>query len=372
PVPGATGTDIGAVLKAAASNSNLNVVSAPHILTSDNEEAEIKIGNNIPIITSRVDSATGNTAGLASSVNVERQDIGVTLRVTPQISEGDTLRLKIFQQIEDINENLQVGVGSPEEVGVALSNRKVENTVVVNDGETVVIGGLISDQWTESENKVPFLGDIPGLGWAFKSTTKSLRKINLLIFLTPNIIRSTEDMEYDSLRMREQFRKSLGETYGMDVDSPAPGSRETSDASPVAEALREHAAHYPLRRKKELEALHLEEEKREKAAREQAEKLSLTGYMLRAEVFHDEEKATEALIRLIDAGYESGLASGESDGSLIFELLVGPYTELWRARSISDVLRETYHFSPTIVVVDLPEAPARGTEEGEAGSEPSW
>ena len=111
---------------AASRDADTNILSAPHILTSDNEEAEIRIGDNIPIITSRVDSASGNIAGLSSSVNVERKDIGVTLRVTPQISEGDTLRLKIFQEISEVNEALTDETGSATEVGVALSNRQVE------------------------------------------------------------------------------------------------------------------------------------------------------------------------------------------------------------------------------------------------------
>jgi general secretion pathway protein D len=214
----ATGTNYDAVISAAAKDTNLNVVSSPHILTSDNEEAEIRIGNNIPIITSRVNSATGNSAGLASSVNVERQDIGVTLRVTPQISGGNTLRLKIFQELTDINESLQSGVGSADEVGVALFNRKIENTVVVKDGETVVVGGLISDRWRDDVFKVPFLGDIPGLGWAFKTNTKELRKINLLVFLTPHIIRTADEMELETIRKRMDFESDLGETYNTDAD----------------------------------------------------------------------------------------------------------------------------------------------------------
>ena len=109
-------------------------------------------------MTGRTDAATGGD-NLSQSVNVERQDVGVTLRVTPQISEGDTLRLTIFQEITEVN-NIP-GLGDPEEVGVALSNRRIENTVVVNDGETVAIGGLISETFTENVNGVPFLSDIP-------------------------------------------------------------------------------------------------------------------------------------------------------------------------------------------------------------------
>ena len=253
---------------AAAKDTNLNIVSAPHILTSDNEEAEIRIGNNIPIITSRVNSATGNVSGLASSVNVERQDIGVTLRVTPQISEGNSLRLKIFQEITDINEDLQSGVGNPEEVGVSLFNRKVENTVVVKDAETVVVGGLISDRWANAERKVPYLGDIPVLGWLFKSQTKELRKINLLIFLTPHIIRDGDQMEFETIRKREEFEIKSGETYQtgkatLDEIQERDDGKWAPNKSPVLGALREHTSRYSLERKDELEDMEREaEEKR--------------------------------------------------------------------------------------------------------------
>ena len=199
-------------------NSDLNILSAPHILTTDNEQAEIRVGNNIPIITSRVQSAAGQTVGLASSVNVERQDIGITLRVTPQITEGDTLRLEIFQELTDVNEALtdSFGMNAGQNVGVALLSRKIENTVIVGDGETVVIGGLISDAYNDALTKVPYLGDIPFLGWLFKSTSTSLRKINLLVFLTPHVIRTGEDLEYTTISKREEFRENSSENLSLD------------------------------------------------------------------------------------------------------------------------------------------------------------
>jgi general secretion pathway protein D len=171
------GSLIQGIITASAADGDTEILSAPHILTTDNEEAEIKVGANIPIITSRVESASGiqsTTGDLASSVNVERQDIGVTLRVTPQISEGDNVRLDIFQEITNINDALSAETGDPEEVGVSLTNRKIENTVVVSNAETVVIGGLVSDDYNDTVTKVPWLGDIPFLGWLFKSTSRSL------------------------------------------------------------------------------------------------------------------------------------------------------------------------------------------------------
>jgi general secretion pathway protein D len=355
-----TGTNFDAVLRAAAQDSNLNLVSAPHILTSDNEEAEIRIGNNIPIITSRVQSATGNTAGLASSVNVERQDIGVTLRVTPQISEGESLRMKIFQELTDINENLQSGVGDPDEVGVALSSRKIENTVVVKDSETVVVGGLISDRWAEGERKVPFLGDIPGLGWAFKSTSKDLRKINLIVFLTPHIVRNADEMELESIRKRGEFETGSGEKYEAAEDEVATAEaakdedKWSSSKSPVLGRLREHASRYTLSRKEELEELlrDREEERVEERLRA-GEGTTTRVFTLRVAIFRDEDSAAEALTTLLDAGYDGSLISGGSDGGLLYELVVGPYTEVEDAQDASYVLSEAYGYDPTIRVVEI-------------------
>ncbi len=361
------GSTITAVINAAAQDANLNIVSAPHILTSDNEEAEIKIGNNIPIITGRTSNATGNVNGLSQAVNVDRQDIGVTLRVTPQISEGDSLRMKIFQEITDVNEDLSIGVGDPEEVGVALFNRKVENTVVVNDGETVVIGGIISDRWTDSENKVPWLGDIPGLGWAFKSTSKQLQKINLMVFLTPHIIRSAEAMEYETIRKRREFELEAGERYKTDPETAARYDAEEDHGrlsvgkAPAREALTANAQKYPLARLEEIE------ERRRQAAAAEAERLeeaALAGrsaYGVRVAIYADEDTAMTTLTQLVDAGYDGTLVSGQVDGRAIYEIVVGPFVDLRAANDASALLQDVYGFAPTVVITEVT-APDDGGE----------
>ncbi len=350
---GASGTNYDAVIQAAAKDTNLNVVSSPHILTSDNEEAEIRIGNNIPIITSRVNSATGNSAGLASSVNVERQDIGVTLRVTPQISEGDTLRLKIFQELTDINSALQDGVGTADEVGVALFNRQIENTVVVKDGETVVVGGLISDRWQDDEFKVPYLGDIPGLGWAFKTNSKELRKINLLVFLTPHIIRNAAEMEFETIRKRMDFENDLGETYQTDPDADQALTKTDGQIdrgiNPAYDALREHSGRYSPRRRLELETQFRDQERM--ADKIAAQETGPSAYGLRVELYDDESKAAAALVELIDAGYDGTVMSSNAGGGVVYELLTGPYQDLKAAQMEAEVLTKVYEFAPVVTVL---------------------
>ncbi len=339
-----------AIINASAANRNTNILSAPHLLTSDNEEAEIKIGDNIPIITSRVDNASGNIGGLSSSVNVERKDIGITLRVTPQISEGDTLRLKIFQEISAINEAVTAETGSAEDVGVSLSNRQVENTVVVSDGETVVIGGLISEAYNDTVDKVPWLGDIPFLGWAFKTTGKKLVKKNLLIFLTPHIIRSDEDMEFMTVRKREEFERNSGETVHL---SDVQRRTDETDPSPIRRTLIDHQRRYPQERMREIELARAEE----RARLREAVGGPQTRFLLRAGPFSNEGEATRMLTRIVDSGYDGTLVSEERDGRLLFELQVGPYIDLEAARQASFVLREVYELDPSMIILDEEDQP---------------
>jgi hypothetical protein len=275
--------------------------------------------------------------------------------VTPQISEGDTLRLKIFQEITDVNENLSVDVGNPEDVGVALFNRKVENTVVVSDGETVVIGGIISDRWTDAENKVPWLGDIPGMGWMFKSTSKQLTKINLLVFLTPHIIRSPTSMEYETIRKRREFENKSGEKYVTDPEVATQydedeTSRISVGRAPARDALRNHSVEYPLSRMADIEedrraaAAAIEEAKLEQELAERSE------YGVRVGIYSDEIKAMETLTQLLDAGYDGNLVSGDVAGTTIYEIVVGPFADLRAADNAGELLREVYGFDTTVVI----------------------
>jgi general secretion pathway protein D len=376
PEEGAEGTNMVILMKAAARAATLNIVSSPHILTSDNEEAEIRVGNNIPIITSRVNNASGNVAGLSTSVNVERQDIGVTLRVTPQISEGDQLRLKIFQEITDINEELTIGVGDPEQVGVSLFNRKIENTVVVNNGDTVVVGGLISDRWVDGESKVPWLGDIPVIGWGFKTVRKDLRKINTLVFLTPHIVRNEDQMELESIRKRDEFQNRSGKGYDTDdenlrrIDDESKADDKWSpNQNPVLHELRDLSSRYSLRRRDELLEVQRETEADRRASRLDRDGQTVLVYALRVGVYRDETTAAADLTRVLDAGYDGTLVSGEADGALLYELVVGPFADMQGASEVGEVLREVYDFAPSVTVLEV--EGSSGEEDGaEAESAP--
>jgi general secretion pathway protein D len=364
PVSGAItgGTLIAGIIRASANIAGSNILSAPHILTSDNEEAEIKIGSNIPIVTSRVQSAAGQELGLATSQNIERRDIGVTLRVTPQITEGNTLRLDIFQEITAIDPASSAITGDPQEVGVSLSSRKVENTVVVFDQQTVVIGGLIGDEYRDTVNKVPWLGDIPILGWGFKSTRRELQKVNLLVFLTPHVIRESEDLEYQSIRKREEFRrrskgglmdprKDKEQTADVDaVDEMGIPRAFRGKRNPARDQMRVLEEQYPLERMLEIE----ENRRQERDTEAEGEPEAGLRYRLEIGAYDDEGSAMAALTELVDAGYEGRLVSAPAADGVLYELHVGPYQSLDDAERVGDVLRKAFKLD-SAVVVERPE-----------------
>jgi hypothetical protein len=353
--PEGEGSQFTAQMSAAASDGRINILSSPHILTSDNELAEIRIGDNIPIVTSRVSSAAGATDnGLSSSVNVERKDIGVTLRVTPQISDGDTLRLEIFQEITEVNEALSLtvaGTGSSSDVGVALSNRHVENTVVVANGHTVVIGGLIQEVDNTKEAKVPFLGDIPVLGWLFKSTSSSTRRVNLIIMLTPHIIRSPDDLESESILRRSKFTDTTESTEEIErmAEAVRDGRGEVSPHSQVDEHLLDHTLRYPIERLNEIE----NKRTSDRIELERLREIEINGprFMVRAALLND-DRAAQTVTEINDLGYDATLVSSLGENGIVSEVHVGPFDSLGQAESAQVVFERSMKIDPYIVELE--------------------
>jgi general secretion pathway protein D len=194
-----TPTNFAAVLHALQTNGAVNVLSTPTILTSDNKEAEIFVGQNVPFLT-QTTQTTGTTAILQS---VERKDVGIDLKITPQISEGEYVKLDIYQEISAVTAN------KGQATDLVATKRSAKTSVVVKDKETVVIGGLIQDQLQDMENKIPLLGDIPLLGWFFKNKSTQRTKTNLLIVLTPRIIRGAEEMQDVSGDQKKMFNDAV-------------------------------------------------------------------------------------------------------------------------------------------------------------------
>ncbi|MFH2011039.1 MAG: type II secretion system secretin GspD [bacterium] len=227
-IPGISFPSFGAFFQALQSNNDVNIISSPHILTTDNEEAEISVGENVPfqssisgmpnlggLGTAGTTGAAGALGGYMPFQSIQRQDVALTLKITPHINESDYVRLEIDQEINEVKSIDPV-------VGPTTTKRKVKTVVVVKDQQTVVIGGLITEKVKESVQKVPLLGDLPILGYLFKNTTRTIEKTNLLLFLTPYVIRDQSDLRRIFQRKIQQ-RKEFIERYTAfkDVDLDA-------------------------------------------------------------------------------------------------------------------------------------------------------
>ncbi|MBC7786450.1 MAG: type II secretion system secretin GspD [Methylophilaceae bacterium] len=180
-VPGlGTITNLGVLAHALESDANANILSKPNLLTLDNEEAKIVIGQNVPFITGQYAQTSGGSINPFQTI--ERKDVGLTLKVKPQISESDTIKLQIYQEVSSVSD-------SANSAGITTNKRSIETSVMVDDGNIIVLGGLIEDRITETINKVPLLGDIPVLGNLFKTQGREHKKTNLMVFLRPYVMR---------------------------------------------------------------------------------------------------------------------------------------------------------------------------------------
>jgi general secretion pathway protein D len=211
PVVNASAVNVTAVLKALDKNGLLNILSTPNILTSDNKEAEINVGENVPFQGSSTQSTIGTTT------SVERKDVGIILKIKPQISEGDYIRMEINQEIS------QVKAGKGQAIDLVTTKRSAKTNVVVKNRDTVVIGGLIQDTEEDVISKVPILGDIPLLGWMFKSTAKVRKKTNLVLLLTPYIIKDAADLAEMTQIQRQLFEDTTKKIDSIDIQKEVSG-----------------------------------------------------------------------------------------------------------------------------------------------------
>lgn len=198
---GTTIRNLGALARALESRSLGNILSTPNLLTLDNFQAKIIVGQNVPIVTGSFAQATTAT-GVNPFTTVERRDIGLTLRLKPQISEGGAIRMEIYQEVSSVDPTAR-----GQTTDVTFTKRAVETKVVVDDGQTIVLGGLIQNNIQETVQQVPFLGSIPFLGALFRFKSEQRTRTNLMIFLRPQIIRTADDGykittdRYDYLRL---------------------------------------------------------------------------------------------------------------------------------------------------------------------------
>lgn len=229
---------LGALANFLQNSGDANVLSTPNLMTLDNEEARILIGDNVPFVTGSY-ANTGNSGTVNPFNTVERKDVGLMLKVRPQIGENGTVKMAIYQEISKIDRSTLSNATGP-----TTSKRAVESNVVVDDGSIIVIGGLLEDTYSQGEDKVPLMGDLPVVGNLFKSENRSRRKTNLMIFLRPIVVRdnATNDAlvvdRYDAIRALQQNTQPapslmMGTVSGAPVLPPLPAPT-AKPATPAA------------------------------------------------------------------------------------------------------------------------------------------
>jgi general secretion pathway protein D len=196
---------LAAIMKLLQSQTNVNIQSTPNLITLDNEEAKIVVGRNVPFVTGQfTNTGTGTSSPFQT---IERQDVGITLRIKPQIGESGTVRMQIFQESSQVESQVAPGTTN---AGPSTSKRSIESNVVVDDGQIIVLGGLIEDRFEETRSKVPLLGDIPVLGALFRTESRTKERRNLMVFLRPVVMRDQASANkltvdrYDVIRAQQQ------------------------------------------------------------------------------------------------------------------------------------------------------------------------
>ncbi len=205
-IPGVNLSDsinVGVALTALLSLTDVNILSTPQILTTHNQKARIVVGQNVPFVT-----GSSAVAGGLISRTITRQDVGVTLELTPQVMAGDRVRLDIRQEISTVTATAESVLV---EIGPTTNKREAMTSIIVENHQTVVIGGLISDETSQAERKIPLLGDIPLIGWLFKLQSKGLKKTNLMIFLTPHILEEAEDLDQIRQQKSDEMKNVLAD-----------------------------------------------------------------------------------------------------------------------------------------------------------------
>ncbi len=233
------GVSFNVVINALQQNTKANILSTPSLLTLDNEEASFVVGQSIPFVTGSY-TATGTSSSNPDNPfqTVERENVGITLRVTPQINEGDSLVLAISQEVSNV-----VGTSAILNSNPITSERKIETKILADNGQTIVLGGLIEDNISEKVQKVPVLGDLPILGRLFRSTSTSFGKKNLLIFLRPTIVRDKREMDNITAGkyrlIREQQLREIEEGVDLIDDRSLPLLPEWREQLEQLKALQE-------------------------------------------------------------------------------------------------------------------------------------
>lgn len=262
-IAGQTLPSFGVILRALAQSDDVNILSTPHVLTTDNEEAELTVGSNVPFIAGFAGGGLGGLAGAGGAgnlggfgggffptVNVQRQDVALTLKITPRINAANYVTLEIDQVIEEIE-------SIDDQVGPTTSKRSIKSTVVVKDQNTVVIGGLQKDRQAASKQAIPILGEVPILGYFFRDSQTDRERRNLLLLLTPHVIEGPHDFREIHRRKMEEHREfaarfnKKGEGFELGIDYGKKHGALEAIRQSLSEAAEEQRVLEELRRQEE-------------------------------------------------------------------------------------------------------------------------
>ncbi len=225
---------LGALANLLQANADGNILATPNLLTLDNQEAQILVGENRPFVTGSY-ATTSNTSTVNPFNTVERKDVGLTLRVRPQINANGTVKLTIYQETSNVIDSTAKDTNGP-----STSKRSIESTVLVDDGSVIVIGGLLQDQYSGSVQKVPYLGDLPGIGALFRSDSRTRRKTNLMVFLRPVVMRDSDSTRQVSLDRYDLMR-------GMQIkNQPEQSSTVPINESAIMTPMQQQTSGMPL------------------------------------------------------------------------------------------------------------------------------
>lgn len=213
-----------------------NILSTPNLLTLDNEEARIVVGQNVPFVTGSFTNAGGQGGAVNPFQTIERRDVGLTLRVRPQISENGTVRMAVFQEVSSV---VPASIGSP--TGIITNTRSIESHVLVDDGAIVVLGGLLQDEYGGAQDQVPGLGNVPLIGALFRSERRSRNKTNLMVFLRPVIVRDQRASDTLALDRYELIRAA------QERQQPSPSVVHPINQAPALPALDLSRSGLPMR-----------------------------------------------------------------------------------------------------------------------------
>ena len=213
---------LGALANFLENTGDANVLSTPNLMTLDNEEAQIIIGNNVPFPTGSYTNTGGNNGAVNPFTTVERKDVGLMLRVRPQISENGTVKLTLYQEVSKVDSSTLTNQNGP-----STSKRSIESAVLVDDGSVIVIGGLLEDSYSLGQDKVPLMGDLPVVGGLFRNEKRQRQKTNLMVFLRPVVIRDSATSDalmvdrYEAIRALQQNTQPAPSTMMRSVsDAP--------------------------------------------------------------------------------------------------------------------------------------------------------